>query len=156
PFLLLELLAALRAAGRVRVVDGVAGVVPGELPATFLTAVDHRLRDLSADTLRLLEAGSVFGRPFTMHEVAGLMGRRPVDLVAAAEQAVGSGALVNADGELDFRHDLIREAVHDRLTPAVRRALHREAVSVLRAEGRPAAELATHLRHSARSGDQQA
>jgi DNA-binding CsgD family transcriptional regulator/tetratricopeptide (TPR) repeat protein len=156
PFLLLELLEALRAAGRVRVAGGVAGVVPGELPATFLTAVDYRLRDLSADALRLLEAGSVFGRPFTLHEVAGLLGRRPVDLLAAAEQATGSGALVNARDELDFRHDLIREAVHDRLTPAVRLALHREAVSVLRAEGRSAAEVAAHLRHSARSGDEQA
>src|SRR5262249_45473341 len=114
PFLLLELLSALRAADRVQVAGGVASVVRGELPATFLTAVDHRLRDLSADALRLLEAGSVFGRPFTMHEVAGLLGRRPADLLAAVEQVIGSGALVNAGDELDFRHALIREAVHDR------------------------------------------
>ena len=156
PFLLQELLEALRADGRIRVEDGVAGVVAGELPATFLAAVDHRLRDLSADALRLLEAGSVLGRPFTVHEVAGLMGRRPVDLLAATEQAVEAGALVSAGGALEFRHDLIREAVHDRLTPAVRQALHREAVSVLRAEGRPAAEVATHVRHAARGGDEQA
>src|SRR5262249_34093060 len=73
----------------------------------------------------------------------------------ATEQAIGSGALVNAGDALDFRHDLIREAVHDRLTPAVRQALHREAVSVLRAEGRSAAEGAAPLRGSGRSGGEQ-
>ncbi|MFG6199342.1 ATP-binding protein [Nonomuraea sp. JJY05] len=166
PFLLEEVLTGLRAEGRISVRGGVAEVVAGiadpivgaagggvELPAGFVAAVERRLRDLSAQARRLLEAASVLRRPFTVHEAAGVLGVTAGALVGRVEEAVGAGALVGEGDRLAFRHDLIREAVYGGLGAPIRTALHREAASVLRAEGRPPAELAEHLRHGARRGD---
>ncbi|MFI7226632.1 ATP-binding protein [Nonomuraea angiospora] len=124
-----------------------------ELPAGFVAAVERRLRDLSAGARRLLEAASVLRRPFSVHEAAGVLGVPAGALFERVEEAVGAGALVGEGDRLAFRHDLIREAVYGGLGAPIRTALHREAASVLRAEGRPPAELAEHLRHGARRGD---
>ncbi|MEV6031001.1 AAA family ATPase [Nonomuraea sp. NPDC052116] len=170
PFLLEEVLTGLRAEGRISVRDGVAEVVAGganpvigpaggrasgavELPAGFVAAVERRLRDLSAEARRLLEAAAALRRPFSVHEAAGVLGMTAGALFGRVEEAVRAGALVGEGDRLAFRHDLIREAVYGGLGAPIRTALHREAASVLRAEGRPPAELAEHLRHGARRGD---
>ncbi|MEV0166106.1 helix-turn-helix transcriptional regulator [Nonomuraea fuscirosea] len=157
PFLLEEVLRGLLAESRISVRDDVASVVPAAggpgLPAGFVTAVESRLRDLSAEARRVLEAGAVLRRPFSVHEAAGLLGAAPGSLFGHVEEAVRAGALVGEGERLAFRHDLIREAVYGGLGPAIRTALHREAATVLRREGRPPAELAEHLRHGARAGD---
>ncbi|PZG19481.1 ATP-binding protein [Nonomuraea aridisoli] len=153
PFLLEEVLNGLRAQGRISVTGGVAEAEGSELPAGFGAAVERRLRDLPAEARRLLEAGAVLRRPFTVHEAAGLLGAPPGALLGHVEAAVRAGALAGTGDRLTFRHDLIREAVYDGLPAAVRAALHREASAVLRREGRPAAEQAEHLRHGARAGD---
>ncbi|SEH03336.1 regulatory protein, luxR family [Nonomuraea solani] len=158
PFLLEEVLTGLRNEGRILVSNGTASVVGGVaggvgLPAGFVAAVERRLRDLSADQRRLLEVGSVLRRPFSLHEAAGMLGMAPGALLGHVEGTLRSGALVEDEDRLAFRHDLIREAVYGGLGAAIRTALHREAVTVLRAEGRAPAELAEHLRHGARAGD---
>ncbi|MEV4573436.1 AAA family ATPase [Nonomuraea jabiensis] len=140
------------AAGGANPVMGLAGGGV-ELPAGFVAAVERRLRDLSAEARRLLEAASVLRRPFSVHEAAGMLGVPAGALFGRVEEAVGAGALVGEGDRLAFRHDLIREAVYGGLGAPIRTALHREAASVLRAEGRPPAELAEHLRHGARPGD---
>ncbi|HEX6074666.1 MAG TPA: AAA family ATPase [Micromonosporaceae bacterium] len=145
PFLLEQLLTTLRDAGQLLISDGVATVVAGDLPSGFLAAVNQRLRDLSLDGRRLLEAGSVLGRPFTVHEAAGLMGRSAVEVVPIANEAVAAGTLVDNGREFAFRHDLIREAVYNNLSGPVRSALHREAAEVARAEDRSPVEIAEHL-----------
>jgi len=145
PFLLQELLSALRKAGQLNVDGGRATVVGTGLPPDFLTAMHLRLSDLSDQVCRLLEAGAVFGRPFTLHEAAALLGCRAVDLVPAATDAVAAGVLLDGGDELAFRHELIREALYDALTGPVRSALHREAATVVRVEGRSAVEAAEHL-----------
>src|SRR5262249_6441169 len=60
PFLLEQLLSALRATGQIAVSAGVATVVGDELPSSFLTAVEQRLRGLAPETGKLLRAGSIF------------------------------------------------------------------------------------------------
>ncbi len=89
PFLLEQLLTTLVAEGRVVVDEDTASVVEGDLPSPFLSAVDHRLRDLSPTARRLLDVASVIGRPFTLHEAAGLAGIPAVQLLAAVEEATG-------------------------------------------------------------------
>src|SRR5262249_22535509 len=58
PFLLEQLLMAMRDASQLMVTDGVATVVGDELPSTFLAIVDQRLRRMSADAQGVLRAGS--------------------------------------------------------------------------------------------------
>ncbi|MEV4840028.1 AAA family ATPase [Nonomuraea sp. NPDC049486] len=141
PFLLEEALSAAREDGRVRMDGG------------FPEAVERRLLPLAVGTRRLLGVAAVLRRPFSVHEAAGVLGTPVAGAVAAVEEAVRAGVLVDEGGRLAFRHDLIREAVYGGLPEAVRSAWHREAAAVLRAEGRPPAELAEHLRHGARRGD---
>ncbi|MFV2019988.1 helix-turn-helix transcriptional regulator [Micromonospora sp. LOL_023] len=156
PFLLEQLVSTLRETGQLTISGGVATLVGSELTADFLSAVDLRLRDLSELTRRLLDASSVLGRPFTVHEVAGLVGRSAIDLLPAVDEAV-SAVILEADGnELRFRHDLIREALYGQLSEPVRRALHREAATVIQREGRSAVEVAEHLVRGGHAGDGQA
>jgi ATP/maltotriose-dependent transcriptional regulator MalT len=145
PFLLEELLATLRDQGRIQIHNGRATVLPGDLPSDFVSIIDHRLRGLSESARSLLNAGAVLRRPFTVHEAAGLVAQPVMSLIPATSEVIEADILISRGSELAFRHDLIRKAVYARLVGAVREALHREAVSVLREEGRAAAEIAEHL-----------
>ncbi|GAA3954771.1 helix-turn-helix transcriptional regulator [Actinoplanes auranticolor] len=155
PFLLEELLTTLQATGRIHRSGGLAEVSEGPLPASFVTTVDRRLSELPAHVRRLLEVGAVLGRPFTLHEVAGLLAQPTAELLGATRDAVDAGTLIDSGSSLWFRHNLIREAVYDGLPGSARQALHREAVTVLRNEGRPAAEIAEHFVHGAQQVDPQ-
>ncbi|MEV4627342.1 AAA family ATPase [Micromonospora sp. NPDC049523] len=145
PFLLEELLTTLQSADRIRHVGGLAEISGDGLPSSFVTAVDRRLGELPVELRRLLEAGSVLGRPFTLHEVAGLLAQPTAELLDATRTAVESETLVDDGDTLWFRHSLIREAIYDGLPGAARKALHRDAATVLRAEGRPSPEVAAHF-----------
>lgn len=156
PFLLEELLRSLRSSGRVQIRSGAASVIGTELPADFVVAVRRCIRELSPNASQLVEAGAVLGRPFSVHEVAALLGKPVSDMVTAASEALATQVLCEVGAELMFRHDLLREATYDGLPASVRRALHREAVGAVRAEGRPATEAARHLIHTAHIGDEPA
>jgi ATP/maltotriose-dependent transcriptional regulator MalT len=156
PFLLWELLTALRETGQLQVDDEQATVLYPDLPANFLSAVHRRLCDLSDRVRRLLDAGAVLGRSFTLHEAAGLLGCNAVDLVPAATDAVACGALVDRGNELGFRYELVREALYSALSGPVRSTLHREAATVLQEEGRSAMEAAEHLVLCGRPGTRRA
>lgn len=156
PFLLEELLISLRSGDRIRVSGGVAAIGDGSLPQGFVVAAHRRLLELSSPVRQLLDAAAVLGRPFSLHEAAALLGKPAGDMVDPAAEAVTAGILVETGDELMFRHDLLREATYSSLAAPVRQALHREAVDVVRTEGRPAVEAAQHLIRVARKGDAQA
>lgn len=156
PFLVEQLLRGLNAVGQIQVSEGVATVVGDELPSSFLSAVEQRLRSLSAPALRLLDAGSVFGRPFTIHGAAALCGVRPSELVPAATEAMAAGVLIENDTQLEFAHDLLRQAIYNNMPGPARATMHREAASVVRDEGCSAVEIAEHLVRGGRTGDRAA
>lgn len=153
PFLVQELLAMLVRDGAVSIIEGEARLATTQLPTGFLQSVECRLGDMSERARQLLEAGAIFGRPFSIHEAAALTGQVPLDLISATTEVLQSGALVDDGGELSFRHDLIREVVYDALPRPVRLALHREAVTVLQREGRTALEIVEHLLRGGRITD---
>ena len=66
---------------------------------------------------------SVLGRSFSLDELAGLLGRPPLDLRGEIREAMAAGLLTEAGDRLAFRHDLVREAVDASLPKAVRLAL---------------------------------
>lgn len=156
PFLLWELLTALRDTGQLRVQGDRVSVVGDDLPSDFLATVHRRLHNLSDRVGQLLDAGAVLGRPFTLHEAGGLLGCRAVDLVPAVTDAVACGVLVTHGNELAFRHELLREAFYNALSSPVRSALHREAATVVQEEGRSAVEAAEHLMLCGRPGNERA
>lgn len=154
PFLLEELLTTSLAAGRIVVHGDTATVIDDDLAPDFLCSVERGVADLSDDARRLLDVGAVLRRPFTVHEVAALIGRAAVDLVPVVDEVLGSSVLIEHGAELSFRYDLIREALYGQLPAAVRLALHREAAGVVAAEGRPAVECAEHLIRSQPCGSE--
>jgi DNA-binding CsgD family transcriptional regulator/tetratricopeptide (TPR) repeat protein len=156
PFLIEQLLKAMLMSNQILISDGLATVVGSELPSSFLSAVDQRLRGLSDEARRLLETGSVFGRTFTVHEAAQLAGVAPPVMAGAAAEALSSGLLVEHEHRLDFAHDLLRQAVYDHTPKPVRAAMHREAAAALRTRGGPAVEVAEHLIRGGDTGDRDA
>ncbi|GAA3464952.1 LuxR C-terminal-related transcriptional regulator [Saccharothrix longispora] len=156
PDLVRGVVRALHAAGYVRVRAGRAEVVAGAeglpLPDWLVAEVRSLLVDLPEPVTALLEAGAVLGRPFTVHEAAGLT-RRPIgELVSAAGEAVEVGALVSGPRGLGFRSDLVRGVVYAGLAEPVRMALHREAADVVAEEGHSPDEVVHHVERGGRRG----
>ncbi|UXY24273.1 AAA family ATPase [Streptomyces cynarae] len=145
PFLAIELVRAFVDADAVKVRAGVSSLLHHDIPVAFRLSVAARLDRLPEDAVRLLQIGSVLGREFDLGTAARLLGRQVGSLLSGVEAALNAG-LLSADGpRLAFRHDLIRQAVHENLPLAVRTALHREAADTLRGTGAPSAEVAWHV-----------
>jgi ATP/maltotriose-dependent transcriptional regulator MalT len=153
PFLLEELITAFQRTGLTHheqpppVADRNA-----DLPCTLVDAVDLRLRHLSRAARQVLDAGAVLSRVFTVPEIAGVLFAQPADVHDAVTELVDKGILIG-DTEVEFRHDLIRDAVYSRLTESERRTLHGEIGRMLLHNGRPVTEVATHVVRGARKGD---
>ncbi|HLT12216.1 MAG TPA: AAA family ATPase [Micromonosporaceae bacterium] len=156
PFLIHEMLRAMVAAEQILVKDGIATAIGDDLPTSFYDAVEHRLRGLDPATRALLEAGAIFGRPFTLHAAASIRGVAATDWMTAAKEALAAGVLVDDGVRLAFAHDLLREAVYHHIPGPIRAALHREAARVVRVEGRSPTEVAEHYVLSGAGGDRAA
>ena len=149
PFLLEQLLEPLLRSGQIVVTGpGLATVIGDELPSGFYAALAQRLRDLAPPTVQLVRAGAVLGGPFSIAAAARVLDEPVTVFLQAADEAVTSGILVAQEAELRFRHDLLRESVYNTISSPVRAAMHLQAATVLRAEGRSANEVADHLLHS--------
>jgi len=120
------------------------------------SAVLRRLRGLPQRTVDALKAASVLGRRFRVDHLAALTGLGPVQLVPVLEDALAAQVLGNEDGELAFRHQLIRDVVYEELAPALRQAMHRQAARALTDFGASPLEVAEHLVAGAGPGDREA
>ena len=156
PFLLSELLEGLREEGRLRRRGGRVHLEGEELPRRVSESMRERLDRLSGDAREVVRMASVLGPVFSMQQVAAMLQRRASTLVDALEEAVAADLLVEAADHLAFRHDLVRGAVLQTLPRSLRRALQREAATVLLGAGVPAGEVAARLAESADVGDRDA
>lgn len=156
PLLLEALLRSLHRTGQLEVCDGVATVLDDRLPAEFIDTATRHVRELSPTARTLLAGAAVLGRPFSLREVAGVVGRAPAELTSTVTEAIAHGVLVDTAAKLTFRAPLLREAIVDGLAPAVRATLHREAATALVAEGQPPAEAVEHLLRSDGAMDERA
>jgi DNA-binding NarL/FixJ family response regulator len=154
PFLLTELLRGLRTERLVTVDGGTARLDAGaRLPRRLVDSVVGQLARLTAPARDAVEMASVLGRSFSLDELAGLLGRPPLDLRSEVREAMAA-ALLTEDGErLGFRHDLVREAVDASLPKAVRRSMRRTAVEVMLRHGASAADVAQLVMDAAEPGD---
>ncbi|KDN75364.1 LuxR family transcriptional regulator [Streptomyces olindensis] len=153
PLLLVEMLGGLRDENAVTVADDVARLSGEAMPVRLLSSVGRRLDLLSGPARDVVQTASAVGRSITVDVLAELLGRPAAALINAVRESLDSDLLVERDGRLHFRHDLIREAVEAGLPVSVRRALRRHAADVLMEQGAPAVETATLLADSAEAGD---
>ncbi|WP_432839178.1 ATP-binding protein [Dactylosporangium sp. CA-092794] len=151
-----QLVRTLHLTGQLVVAEGVATVVGEELPSSFITIVDQMLHGLSSETQEMLQAASVFARPFSVEGVAQLLEVRPATLPKQIKEATTARILVDDGDGLTFVHDLVRLAVYGTLGDAVATMMHRQAAAVTRAEGRSPIEVAGHLLKTGRLGSREA
>ncbi|MEH0938021.1 ATP-binding protein [Micromonospora psammae] len=121
------------------------------LPETLrdlLLARVERLPEAAQRVLRIAAAGGTRIAHQLLAEVAGLPELELEDALRAAVAA--QLAVADPDGDYEFRHALVREAVHDELLPGEHARLHArfaaavEAQPHLVAAGRAPAEIAHH------------
>ncbi|TDW21347.1 helix-turn-helix transcriptional regulator [Kribbella kalugense] len=126
------------------------------LPGSLQQRLRGWLTQVEPSTRQLLDAASIFGRTFDLPSVAKVLHRRVAELLPAVQEALGAGLLVEAGTQLEFQHDLIREAVYGALPVGVRRDLHRHAAHALLATGGSLSDAAAHTITGAVPGDAQA
>ena len=154
PFLLTELLRGLTAENLVTVDGGTARLAAGvRLPRRLVDSVVGQLARLTAPARDAVEMASVLGRSFSLDELAGLLGRPPLELRGEIREAIAAGLLTEDGNRLGFRHDLVREAVDASLPKAVRRSMRRIAVEVMLQHGATAADVACLVMDVAEPGD---
>jgi DNA-binding CsgD family transcriptional regulator len=156
PFFLQELLLGLLEEGLIRVEDGEARLVEARLPARFRESMLQRLDRLSDSARRTALVASVLGRDFGFEDLALMREVSPGGLLDPVEELARAAILIETPTGLGFRHDITRQAVQDSLPASARRALERQAVSVLLSGGALPVEVAAQLAASAELGDESA
>ena len=105
--------------------ENVAGsLVEGPLPVvtTVERAFAGRVSRLSQEARRSLLVAAASSTA-ELGLIASAGGRLGVD-VAALQEAEAAGLVAVTDGRIEFRHPLVRSAVHSSANPAERRAVH--------------------------------
>jgi DNA-binding CsgD family transcriptional regulator len=154
PFLLVETLLGLQEEERIRVVDGRAELIHGQLPRRVHEKMRQRLGRLSDEASDAVTVAASLGRTFTFDELARTLGRSAPDLLAPVGELLEANLLVERDEKLAFWHDITREAVRASVPVTARRALDRQAAGVLLEAGAPPVEVAGQLAASAETGDE--
>lgn len=147
PLYVEEVVHALMRENAVEFRDGVAEarVAGQDMPASLVTALARRLAFFSAEALDLLRWAALLGTAFAPGDAAVVAGRPVSELVAAVEEAMAAGILVEAGDRFAFRHHLVHHALYLGIPAAVRAALHRQAAQALAAAGSPVELVARQL-----------
>ena len=135
------------------------GLARGNLrnaPPSIRTTILERAADLPAATRTLLGMASVLGRSFDPAALAEVAGCDLAALLSQLAPALDSG-LVEEDsrGGLRFEHMLVREAFHDALPAADRRAWHQREARRMQSKADAGARLpwAAFAQHLTESGE---
>jgi DNA-binding SARP family transcriptional activator/tetratricopeptide (TPR) repeat protein len=113
PFLTLELAQS--------AVAGVPALVP-----TARDAVASRFVDLDEGTVAMLRRLALAGDDLDPAGVLALTGSSEAEAFALLDVALGAGVLVVSGARYRFRHELVRQALVERLPPHQRLAIHRD------------------------------
>jgi DNA-binding CsgD family transcriptional regulator/tetratricopeptide (TPR) repeat protein len=157
PLYLRELIDALGRVDAVRVADGIADLRPANTAAqrvgdagaavdaavlSLAGAIADRLDFLTRDTRSVLRAAALLGPEFTVTDLAGVLDRRPSELIGQIEEATESGVLEPVGARMRFRHGLIRQSLHEATPAALRSALVRQAAQAMAKAGAPTERVA--------------
>jgi DNA-binding CsgD family transcriptional regulator/tetratricopeptide (TPR) repeat protein len=156
PLWVTELVAALRREGSIKDAEGTAELATVGIPPSLPLTILHRLSFLAPSTLEVLRVASVLGTTFAVTDLSLVLGRPTTGLLDALDEAMAGRILDRHGVELAFRHDLIREALYQDLSAAVRRGLHLDAAHALAGAGSPPEQVAEHLMRGASPGDTRA
>jgi DNA-binding SARP family transcriptional activator len=132
-------------------VEMARAVARGEHPVSNRVdaLIGDRLSRLDEDALTLVPWAAAFGRALAPSLLAAVADREPAELYEALAELERHGVLrADANGDVDFVHDLVRTAAYTRVSPPRRTMLHARIAAVLAALPDPddilAADAARH------------
>lgn len=114
-------------------------------PARLVARINDHLTFLTAQTRSMLQWATLLGQRFTFATLAATVGRQPVELITAVEEALSAGLLVSDGESLRFRHKIVEDSLYEKTPSAMRAALHRQFAETLAGAGAPAAQVAGQL-----------
>ena len=129
---------------------GCDGELSCELPESLRDLLLDRVRRLPEDTQEVLRVASAGGETTGHALLAVVTGRDDAALTSALRPAVTANVLRAQPAGYTFRHELIREAVHEDLLPGEHGRLHSRFAEAIDADpslvppGRAAIEMAHH------------
>ena len=103
-----------------------------------------RFVDLAEPHASMLARLALVGADLDPAEVAALTACSEQDAFALLDAALAAGVIVVSDGRYRFRHELVRQALAERLPPHQRVAVHRDAARRLERAGAAPALIARH------------
>jgi DNA-binding SARP family transcriptional activator len=121
-----------------------------QLPVSLVESVSARCDELGPAGV-LLRTAAIIGPDLDLDLIAAVLGRPLLELLDDTELAVAQQFLAEDDGQLRFRHELVREALAASATAGRAALLHRQAGRVL--AHRPAADPVTVAQHARLGGD---
>ena len=142
PFFVVEYLDALSASGLERDAEW-------SVPVGVRDLLRSRLSTASEIAAQILTAAAAIGRSFDFETVRDASGRGDEETVAALEELIGKGIVVEQDGSYDFRQRQMRSHVYDETSLARRRIVHRrvaEALATPPQQSRALSSIAEHYR----------
>lgn len=139
-----ELLGAMSAQARA---DGRA-IREARVPETIEDAVLERIGRRSTDAQTVARAGAVVGRCFVPDVLAGIMDVPPETLDEPLQELIDHGVLIapGPQGMVDFRHQLLRDAIYRSVSLQERRRYHARAAEFgARLEGQSEIHASVHF-----------
>ena len=152
PFLLCELIRALRARGTSPDAGG-AEAVRAETPERITSWIGLRLAALSDPAAQLAKAAAVLPAGTQLPLVAKVAGIDPAAATELVIELEDAGLLVQESKRPEFVHPLVRSATHERIEPIERGVLHRRAARALESIDAGADLVAAQLLMTPPTGD---
>ncbi|MGE0066472.1 MAG: AAA family ATPase, partial [Solirubrobacterales bacterium] len=152
PLLLRQLLRALESEGVEPRADQ-AGVVADVGPRAVSRTVLVRLSRLDDDAVLVARAAAVLGDGAELPALAA-QAELAEDAVAEACGALARSEILRPDPPVTFVHPLVREAIYQDLSAGERELSHERAARALAAAGAAPEQVATHLLHVPRRGQE--
>ena len=127
PFLLKEIVRQLRDSDeRWPSGSSVSSLCHLPTPSKIVDWIAHQLEPLSPDCLQALSTFAIGGSELGLHSFEKILHARGCAPQRAIEEALQSGLVTLRQGQIQFDHAIVREAVVRRLGPEQRRGLHRQ------------------------------
>jgi DNA-binding CsgD family transcriptional regulator/tetratricopeptide (TPR) repeat protein len=136
-----------RTAGNPFFVTEVLAAGTSRVPASVRDAILARAAQLDPAARDVLDAIAVVPGSAELWLVAALA----PDSAQALDRCLDSGMILPADGSVQFRHDIARQAAEESLPPGRRAALHRAALATLSSRADP--DLPRLVHHAEAAGD---
>lgn len=130
-----------------------AGTGPERLQPDLAEAVSIRFVDLDAGTVAMLSRLALVEDELALSDVTALTGMTEDEAFAVLDAGLAAGVVVVADTRYRFRHQLVRQALADRLAPHQQVAVHRDAARRLATAGAQPAVVARHWLAGERPGE---